>query len=230
MATLLLYLNQYHLVQNGNKAAKAQRLYSHLQSLQDAHISSCSGSDRSSSDSDGEQSEDEGEAPISQNDGSRSKDASTGRVRTDHSHGGQEGRPSVTTEPPFTKAQQRALTATIKSALKDRKTSKRSRHHRSPSPLLLIATRRVTGAAPLPTRNVQDTHVAPVCHQVARPAVLPHLVPTLIPLQITADTTAGTDTSMASTTTMAEQDDTSTGPMFPQYLTRSGMPLSEVSL
>ena len=63
VATLLLYLNQYHLVQNGNKAAKAQRLYSHLQSLQDAHISSCSGSDRSSSDSDGEQSEDEGEAP-----------------------------------------------------------------------------------------------------------------------------------------------------------------------
>ena len=51
----------------------------------------------------------------------------------DHSHGGHEGRPSVTTEPPFTKAQQGALTATIKSALKDRKTSKRSRHHRSPT-------------------------------------------------------------------------------------------------
>ena len=83
-----------------------------------------------------------------------------------------------------------------------------------------MATRRATGAAPLPTRNVQDAHLAPVCHQVARPAVLPHLVPTLIPLQITADTTAGTDTSMASTTTMAEQDDTSTGPMYHQYLTK----------
>ncbi len=34
VSTLQLYLNQFHLAQDGNKAAKVQRLYAHLQSLQ----------------------------------------------------------------------------------------------------------------------------------------------------------------------------------------------------
>ena len=44
VATLVLHLNNYHLVQDGNKAAKVQRLYSHLQSMQDIDNSSSSGS------------------------------------------------------------------------------------------------------------------------------------------------------------------------------------------
>ncbi len=34
VSTLQLYLNQFQLAQDGNKAAKVQRLYAHLQSLQ----------------------------------------------------------------------------------------------------------------------------------------------------------------------------------------------------
>ena len=44
VATLVLHLNNYHLVQDSNKVAKVQRLYSHLQSMQDTHNSSSSGS------------------------------------------------------------------------------------------------------------------------------------------------------------------------------------------
>ena len=44
VATLVLHLNYYHLVQDGNKVAKVQRLYSHLQSMQDTRNSSSSGS------------------------------------------------------------------------------------------------------------------------------------------------------------------------------------------
>ena len=99
----LVFLNNYHLVQDGNKAAKVQRLYSHLQSMQDIDNSSSSGSIS------GSPSEDE-----------HRDDATPGVSVTGSSSTARMSRPQTTrlhspatSEPPFTKAQQRALTATI---------------------------------------------------------------------------------------------------------------------
>ena len=117
VATLVLHLNNYHLVQDGNKAAKVQRLYSHLQSMQDIDNSSSSGSIS------GSPSEDE-----------HRDDATPGVSVTGSSSTARRSRPQTTrlhspatSEPPFTKAQQRALTATIKSALKESRQHKRPR-------------------------------------------------------------------------------------------------------
>ena len=107
VATLVLHLNNYHLVQDGNKAAKVQRLYRHLQSMQDIDNSSSSGSIS------GSPSEDE-----------HRDDATPGVSVTGSSSTARRSRPQTTrlhspatSEPPFTKAQQRALTVLVQAEI-----------------------------------------------------------------------------------------------------------------
>ena len=88
--------------------------------MQGTHNNNSSGSD-SGSHSEDEHSEDECRASHSNS------------VRTDHTLEGQGGCSPATTDPPFTKAQQKALATTIKSALKESRKHKRARHHRSPT-------------------------------------------------------------------------------------------------
>ena len=86
VSIIQLYLNQHHLAQDGTKNAKAKRLYDFLQTQPDP--------DNSSSDNNSDQ-----ESGSSSSSGS--SDA---------------GDPANNTRAPFNKAQQKALTDTIKSA------------------------------------------------------------------------------------------------------------------
>ena len=105
LSTIRLYLNQYHLVEAGNKATAAKRLYDYLQ----AQASSEHNSNSSSS-------EEEQNASYS------------GSGRDDNSSG-EDSEATASPAAPFTDAQQKALTKAIKSALAADATKGRKRHH-----------------------------------------------------------------------------------------------------
>ncbi len=128
VSTLQLYLNQFHLAQDGNKAAKVQRLYAHLQSLQGTTQTASSGSSQSDS---SDHSSDSNSSSQSEYDGPEEDPTvpdQAGRHRSRHSKGNS---PASSTAP-FSKAQRKALTETIRSVMKE-KERKRSRRHRSPT-------------------------------------------------------------------------------------------------
>lgn len=101
LATIRLYLNQYHLVETGNKATAAKRLHNHLQTQASPENSSNS-------------------SPSDEEDDANNSDSS----RED----GSSGEATVPPAAPFTSAQQKALTEAIKSAMDARKRRKRPRH------------------------------------------------------------------------------------------------------
>ena len=130
VATLVLHLNNYHLVQDGNKVAKVQRLYSHLQSMQDTRNSNSSGSISGSPLED----EHPDDATPSVGVTGSLRTACRSRPQTTSLHS------PATCVSPFTKAQQRALTATIISAFKESRQHKRPRSqcHHSPTISYLV--------------------------------------------------------------------------------------------
>ncbi len=113
VATLQLYLNQYHLAQDGIKSAKAKRLYDYLQAQLPSSSSSSSENDPGS---DEPSNPEEEPTSRSNTDGSSDEDIEGGDQAS----------------APFTKAQRKALAETIQSALRAR-SRKRPRAHRSPT-------------------------------------------------------------------------------------------------
>ncbi len=126
--TIALYLNQYHLAQGGTKA---ERLYDHLQALQPDQSSS----GQSSSGGSGAEEDVDSADQSSQDEDGASRTNSDPDPESNTSDRDEDGQLEIpaTTDAPFTRAQQKTLTETVKSAIKASKSRKRPRPRRSPT-------------------------------------------------------------------------------------------------
>lgn len=211
-AALQLYLDQYHLAQDGTKADKAKRLYDHLQANPAPTTSSSSGSES-----------DPGSDPDSRSGSGTDRGTDSGSGSASSNSDGDEQ-----TDAPFTKAQQKALAKTIRSAMR----------------VLRVERGQGDTAAPLSlppqTRPPGDTraalHASSTPNALATPpvpplrATPPHqpLCPPLTPHLPVIGTPTGLGTTATSTITTTTIGGTSARPS--QSHAKSDMRSNEVSL